>query len=98
MMREIARQGPQLLFFNADMIMVYSDSSARANREEISRQYAFWCGMVSQLIECGTCLVAVPGNHEFQQKKPVKMALRTNEKLWRDNMGACCSTCHCSPR
>ena len=32
-------------------------------------------------------MALVPGSHEVQQKEPVKMPLRSNEKLWRDNMG-----------
>ena len=51
MSREIARRGPELPFFNGDMIMGYADSSVPANNEDMNRQYAFWRGMVSQLIE-----------------------------------------------
>ena len=32
-------------------------------------------------------MALVPGNHEVHQKRPVKMARRSNEKLWRDNTG-----------
>jgi hypothetical protein len=86
-MREVRQQEPQLLFFNGDMIMGYADAGAAKAHEDMNRQCAFWRGMVTQLLECGTYVVPVPGNHEVQQKKPSKKALVANEVLWRDNMG-----------
>jgi len=92
-MREIQTHRPQLLFFNGDMIMGYQDAGVAANHEAMNRQYAFWRGMVTQLLETGTYVVPVPGNHETQQKgkdaagKTFKLSRPANEVLWRDNMG-----------
>jgi hypothetical protein len=92
-MREVREQEPQLLFFNGDMIMGYADAAAAKDHEAMNRQYAFWRGMVTQLLECGTYVVPVPGNHEVQRKfkdaagKTQKIAQVANENLWRDNMG-----------
>ncbi len=92
-MREVREQGPQMLFFNGDMIMGYADAAAAKDHETMNRQYAFWRGMATQLLECGTYVVPVPGNHEVQRKfkdaagKTQKIAQVANENLWRDNMG-----------
>jgi len=92
-MREVREQEPQLLFFNGDMIMGYADGADAKSHETMNRQYAFWRGMVTQLLECGTYVVPVPGNHEVQRKykdaagKTQKVAQVANEILWRDNMG-----------
>jgi galactitol-specific phosphotransferase system IIB component len=56
------------------------------------RQYAFWRGMMATLMQAGTYVVPVPGNHEVQMptKTPegvVKLAQPHLEKQWRDNMG-----------
>jgi hypothetical protein len=91
-MREVREQGPQMLFFNGDMIMGYADGADAKSHETMNRQYAFWRGMVTQLLECGTYVVPVPGNHEVQRKfkdaagKTQKVAQVANEILWRDNM------------
>lgn len=51
------------------------------------KQYAFWRGMVANLMETGTYVVPVPGNHEVQCKRCSKIAQVENENAWRDNMG-----------
>ena len=51
------------------------------------QQYGFWRGMVANLIETGTYVVPVPGNHETQCKRCSKHAQVENEAAWRDNMG-----------
>ena len=51
------------------------------------KQYAFWRGMVANLMETGTYVVPVPGNHEVQCKRCGKKAQVENENAWRDNMG-----------
>ena len=51
------------------------------------KQYAFWRGMVANLMETGTYVVPVPGNHEVQCKRCGKAAQVENENAWRDNMG-----------
>ncbi len=81
----IRAQAPQLVFFNGDMIMGYSTDAAL-----IEREYAYWRGMVAGLIEHGSYVVPVPGNHETQRadgKGQPKLARAENEQLWRDNMG-----------
>jgi hypothetical protein len=52
----------------------------------LNRQYAFWRGMVTRLLEGGTYVVPVPGNHETQDKAAGKKSKVANEVLWRDNM------------
>jgi hypothetical protein len=86
MMREISAKKPQLLFFNGDMIMGYADAGVAANHETMNRQYAFWRGMVTPVLEGGTYVVPVPGNHETQDKAAGKISKVANEVLWRDNM------------
>ncbi len=55
---EIQAQKPAALFFNGDMIMGYTTNAAVLNR-----QYAYWRGMVAGLLESGTYVVPIPGNH-----------------------------------
>ncbi len=87
-LREIQQQKPNALFFNGDMIMGYTK-----DQNILNRQYAFWRGMVSHLMETGTYVVPVPGNHEMQikmkdeNKKTIKRAQPENEIAWRNNMG-----------
>jgi hypothetical protein len=52
-----------------------------------NRQYGFWRGMVATLMEAGTYVVPVPGNHEVQSKAAGKKAVVENEHAWRANMG-----------
>ena len=51
------------------------------------QQYSFWRGMVAPLMETGTYVVPVPGNHETQCKRCNKKSQVENENAWRDNMG-----------
>lgn len=81
----IRAQSPQLVFFNGDMIMGYS-----ADKALVEREYAYWRGMIAGLIEHGTYVVPVPGNHETQRsdgKGLPKLARADSEQLWRENMG-----------
>ena len=53
-------------------------------------QYAYWRGMVANLMENGTYVVPVTGNHEVQCARcgeKGKTAQVENENAWRDNMG-----------
>ena len=60
-LREIQAARPKALFFNGDMIMGYT-----ADKAVIGRQYAYWRGMTAGLMESGTYVVPVTGNHEMQ--------------------------------
>ncbi len=87
MIKEISHAKSEALFFNGDMIMGYAKDPM-----ENERQYAFWRGMMATLMQAGTYVVPVPGNHEMQMptKTPegtVKLAQPYLEKQWRDNMG-----------
>ena len=96
-MRGIEGQQSKLLFFNGDMIMGYglagptpSNSVADVVGSDLMafyRQYGFWRGMVAPLMEAGTYVVPVPGNHEVQSKPKGKTAQPENEAAWRANMG-----------
>jgi len=96
-MREIAAQKANMLFFNGDMIMGYGKAGPPASTAvpdvvgsdlmAFYRQYGFWRGMVATLMETGTYVVPVAGNHEVQYKKAGKKAQVENEDAWRDNMG-----------
>ncbi|WP_291423852.1 metallophosphoesterase [Deinococcus sp.] len=87
-MKESNAQGAKAMFFNGDMIMGYT-----TDRATLDRQYAFWRGMSATLMEQGTYVVPVPGNHEVQEKgtdaagKGFKLARAGNEDAWRANMG-----------
>jgi hypothetical protein len=96
--RSIEYQRSDLLFFNGDMIMGYGNAIVPANNTNVSgivnsdlvkfyTQYAFWRGMVAGLMEQGTYVVPVPGNHETQWKAGGKKAQAANENAWRANMG-----------
>ena len=88
MIREMQAEKPQALFFNGDMIYGYSTS-----KETMYRYYAYWRGIMANLMESGTYVVPVPGNHEVQIKvkneegKEKKTAVVENENIWRANMG-----------
>ena len=103
---EIEHQRSDFLFFNGDMIMGYGDTGELPDPDTLSKEsivnsdlvreykeYAFWRGMVSGMMEKGTYVVPVPGNHEMQCSYKVnencsgKAALVENENSWRDNMG-----------
>lgn len=87
-MREIQAKKPQALFFNGDMIMGYS-----TDKPTLNRQYAYWRGLAANLMETGTYVFPVPGNHEVQEKivdakgKTQKIARSSSEDSWRENMG-----------
>ncbi len=87
-LHEIEVQKPHALVFNGDMIYGYTTNIAT-----LDSQYAFWRGMVAGLMERGTYVLPVPGNHEVQvplttaDGKTEKKALVSHENAWRDNMG-----------
>jgi len=96
--RSIERQQSGLLFFNGDMIMGYGNAIAPADATTVSNvvnsdlvkyytQCAFWRGEVAGMMEVGTYVVPVPGNHEVQSKPLGKKAQVANEDAWRANMG-----------
>src|SRR5437762_12740014 len=96
--RSVEDQRSSLLFFNGDMIMGYGNAIVPANNTtvvgivksdlvQVYTQYAFWRGAVSSLMENGTYVVPVPGNHETQWKAGGKKAQAVNEDAWRANMG-----------
>ncbi len=114
-LRGVSEQHAQLLFFNGDMIMGYGRAGvppgwsatpptvgqvAHADLVKDIAQYSFWRGMVAPLMEAGTYVVPVPGNHESQcndanQTDPYnqlpcakgKHAVAENEAVWADSMG-----------
>ena len=96
-MRSVEGARSNFLFFNGDMIMGYGKAAAPAATDvstvvgsdlmKFYRQYAFWRGMVADLMETGTYVVPVPGNHETQSKALGKKAQVENEDAWRANMG-----------
>jgi hypothetical protein len=96
--RSIEHQRSSLLFFNGDMIMGYGNAIVPTNNTTIAgivdsdlvkfyKQYAFWRGMVAGLMESGTYVIPVAGNHETQWKAGGKKAQAVNEDAWRANMG-----------
>jgi hypothetical protein len=95
--RSIESQKSDFLFFNGDMIMGYGKADVPADTSlsgilksdlmAFYKQYGFWRGMVAELMESGTYVVPVPGNHEVQCKSCGKKAQEVNENAWRDNMG-----------
>ena len=96
-MQGVQAQKSRLLFFNGDMIMGYGlagptpgNSVADVVGSDLMafyRQYAFWRGMVAPLMESGTYIVPVAGNHEVQSKAAGKKTQVENENAWRANMG-----------
>jgi hypothetical protein len=88
MLREMEAQKPQALIFNGDMIHGYT-----TDMTAIDREYAFWRGMVAGLMERGTYVLPVPGNHEMQlpiiqpDGTKLKRAQLAQENAWRENMG-----------
>ena len=51
------------------------------------QQYSFWRGMVAPMMETGSYVVPVPGNHETQCKRCGKASQVQNENAWRNMMG-----------
>jgi hypothetical protein len=88
--REILPQKPNALFFNGDTILGQTTNAAVLDRE-----YAYWRGMISALLESGAYVVPIAGNHEMQlvlkekdgTNKAVKAAVPACEDAWRANMG-----------
>ncbi|MDD5273698.1 MAG: metallophosphoesterase [Methylovulum sp.] len=60
---------------------------ANSDLMQFYKQYGFWRGMIAGLMETGTYVVPVPGNHEVQCKRCGKAAQIENETAWKDNMG-----------
>lgn len=96
--RSVQHQNSDFLFFNGDMIMGYGNADVPADTSSVDaivgsdlvqtyKQYAFWRGMVANLMETDTYVVPVPGNHEVQCKACGKKAQQVNENAWRANMG-----------
>jgi hypothetical protein len=101
--RTISKQRAKLLVFNGDMIMGYGNDvapvsaggSATATIDAVIgsdlvkayRQYGFWRGMVATLMEEGTYVVPVSGNHETQWKAGGKKSQVVNENAYRKNLG-----------
>ena len=87
-LREVEQFHPQAFMFNGDMVMGYT-----ANPAELDREYAYWRGMMAGLMERGTYVLPVPGNHELQMpterpgKSPIKLAQPHLEDAWRANTG-----------
>jgi hypothetical protein len=87
-MREVTARKSNMLFFNGDMIMGYGNAGATSATDVATvtgsdlvkhhTQYAFWRGMVAPLIEAGTYIVPVPGNHETQCKSTATTNCGTN--------------------
>jgi hypothetical protein len=96
MSRSVEAQGSSFLFFNGDMIMGYGNAISPADTNVVTvvnsdlmkfyRQYGFWRGMMAGLMEGGTYVIPVAGNHETQWKKGGKKAQVANEEAWRANM------------
>jgi hypothetical protein len=88
MSHEIEQQKPQVLVFNGDMIYGYDADAAG-----VDKQYAFWRGMMAGMMERGTYVLPVPGNHEVQDRVTkagggtTKKATVMRENVWRANMG-----------
>ncbi len=88
MIREISARHANALFFNGDMVLGYTKDAT-----QLEREYAYWRGMMGTLMESGTYVVPVPGNHESQMPtkgedgKVVKLAQPHLEQAWRENMG-----------
>ncbi len=98
-LRAVQAEKPDFLFFNGDMIMGYGNATVPEHNATVAdivssdlmkfyQQYAFWRGMVAPLMETGTYVVPVPGNHETQCKPCGKKAtaVAPNEDAWRANM------------
>ncbi|MBV8503043.1 MAG: metallophosphoesterase [Paucibacter sp.] len=87
MLEEISAHRAQALIFNGDMVMGYTHDQA-----QLEREYAYWRGMVAGLMERGTYVLPVPGNHEMQMPTPqpngksVKLAQPELVDAWRANM------------
>ena len=87
--REVQAQKPNLVVFTGDTIMGQTTNAA-----ELDREYAYWRGMMTALLEDGIYVVPVPGNHEVQvdsgqasaSGKVQRLAHAEAESRWRTNM------------
>jgi hypothetical protein len=97
-LRSIQAQQAQLLLFNGDMINGYGKAVVPTDLSSVKAvvasdlvqtytQYAYWRGMVASIMEAGTYVVPVAGNHETQWRIAGKLAQPENENAWRANMG-----------
>jgi len=93
----IHEQTASLLFFDGDRIMGYGKAEVPVDTSTADKivgsdlmktcpHCAFWRGLVARSMETGTYGLPVAGNHEVQQKKPVKKAFVENENAWRANL------------
>ena len=68
-----------MLFFNGDIIMGYGKAIVPTINTTVAgivgsdlmafyKQYAFWRGMMVPMMEMGTYVILIPGNHETQWK------------------------------
>ncbi len=111
-LRTIQSQKTNMLFMNGDMIMGYghakvpgSWATTAPNLSQVVNsdlvkfytQYAYWRGMVANMMETGTYVIPVAGNHETECNNAVttngipcangnKKAVIENEDAWRANM------------
>lgn len=86
--RDVEAAHAQAFIFLGDMIMGYTP-----DRSTIDREYAYWRGMMAPLLESGTYVLPVPGNHETELKekhpdgRTTKLAQVSQEDAWRASMG-----------
>jgi hypothetical protein len=106
-LRTVQAQKSNMMFVNGDLILGYGDALvptasnatvgltvadvAGSDLMAFYKQYGFWRGMVANMMETGTYMVPVPGNHETQWNHKVagvttKTAMVENENAWRANM------------
>ena len=76
--REVQAKKSNMLFVNGDLIMGYGRATppatlpasatawANADISQFYMQYAYWRGMTANMLETGTYVIPVPGNHEVQ--------------------------------
>lgn len=111
-LRTVQSQKANMLFVNGDLVMGYGHakvpnawattppSITQVVGSDLVRfytQYAYWRGLVANLMETGTYVLPVAGNHETECNNAVttngvscpsgnKKALVENEDAWRANM------------
>ena len=80
----------------SSIALVAQDTTAKVVASDLFKfyqQYGFWRGMVAPVMETGTYVFPVPGNHETECKACPKnsdgqrVAKAENERAWGDNMG-----------
>ena len=85
--REIAQYHPNAMVYVGDMVMGYTK-----DKTQLEREYGYWRGLTSNLLESGTYVFPAPGNHETQiptktaEGKTVKLAQADLEQAYRENM------------